>query len=89
MPDEITSGAGLIDMVFSKSKVEARKRWLNNVEKHTFLNYSKAQKTGVNYSDFINRELVLFSQHDNVRSIPHIMDGFKPSQRKVLFACFK
>eukprot|EP00804_Cyclotella_cryptica_P008042 CCRYP_004548-RA/>CCRYP_004548-RA protein AED:0.12 eAED:0.22 QI:0/0.6/0/1/1/1/6/0/1916 len=89
VPEEITSGASLIDMAFSKSKVEARKRWLNNIEKNTFLNYSKAQKNGVNYSEFINRELVLFSQYDNVRSIPHVMDGFKPSQRKVLFACFK
>ena len=26
---------------------------------------------------------------DNQRSIPSVMDGFKPSQRKVLFACFK
>ena len=84
-----TSGAGLIDMAFSKSKVEDRKRWLNRVEKDTFLNYSEAQKNGINYSDFINRELVLFSQYDNIRSIPHIMDGLKPSQRKVLYACFK
>lgn len=89
MPDNISSGADLIDMAFSKSKVEDRKRWLNRVEKDTFLNYSDAQKEGVNYSDFINRELVLFSQYDNIRSIPHIMDGFKPSQRKVLYACFK
>ena len=26
---------------------------------------------------------------DNVRSIPSMVDGFKPSQRKVLFSCFK
>jgi len=43
----------------------------------------------MNCSDFINRELILFSQADNARSIPHLLDGFKPSQRKVLFACFK
>jgi DNA topoisomerase-2 len=89
VPDAITSGSGLIDMAFSKSKVEARKKWLNSVEKNTFLNYSNAQKNGVRYSEFINRELILFSIADNARSIPHIMDGFKPSQRKVLFACFK
>eukprot|EP00579_Thalassiosira_antarctica_P002668 CAMPEP_0201875748 /NCGR_PEP_ID=MMETSP0902-20130614/7629_1 /ASSEMBLY_ACC=CAM_ASM_000551 /TAXON_ID=420261 /ORGANISM="Thalassiosira antarctica, Strain CCMP982" /LENGTH=1508 /DNA_ID=CAMNT_0048402857 /DNA_START=105 /DNA_END=4631 /DNA_ORIENTATION=+ len=87
--DVITSGSGLIDMAFSKSKVEDRKRWLNRVEKDTFLNYREAQGNGVSYSDFINRELVLFSQCDNIRSIPHILDGFKPSQRKVLYACFK
>jgi len=87
--DLITSGAGLIEMAFSKNKVEERKKWLNRVEKDTFLNYREAQKHGVNYSEFINRELVLFSQYDNVRSIPHLLDGFKPSQRKVLYACFK
>lgn len=40
-------------------------------------------------SDFINKELILFSMADNVRSIPSVVDGFKPGQRKVLFACFK
>jgi len=90
VPDNvISSGAGLIDMAFSKSKVEDRKNWLNRIEKDTFLNYREAQDKGVNYSDFINRELILFSQYDNIRSIPHILDGFKPSQRKVLYACFK
>ncbi len=79
----INTGSGLIEMAFSKSKVEDRKRWLNRVEKDTFLNYREAQKNGINYSDFINRELVLFSQYDNIRSIPHLLDGFKPSQRKV------
>jgi DNA topoisomerase-2 len=85
--DKIDTGASLIEMAFSKSKVEARKRWLSRVKKDTFLDYGKCQR--INYSDFINRELVLFSQHDNVRSIPHLFDGFKPSQRKVgeVFDC--
>lgn len=39
--------------------------------------------------DFINKELILFSMADNIRSIPSMVDGFKPGQRKVLFACFK
>jgi DNA topoisomerase II len=26
---------------------------------------------------------------DNIRSIPSIVDGLKPSQRKVIFGCFK
>ena len=85
----IKTGSGLIEMAFSKSKVEDRKRWLARVKKDTFLDMRDAQDNGVNYSAFINRELVLFSQYDNIRSIPHLLDGFKPSQRKVLFACFK
>ena len=87
--DIFSSGAGLIELAFDKTRAEDRKRWLAKVEKGTYLNYSEAQKNGMNCSDFINRELVLFSQADNARSIPHLLDGFKPSQRKVLFACFK
>jgi DNA topoisomerase-2 len=41
------------------------------------------------YADFVHRELVQFSMADNLRSIPSIVDGLKPSQRKVLFACFR
>ena len=40
-------------------------------------------------SDFINKELILFSRADNIRSIPCSVDGFKPGQRKILFSCFK
>jgi DNA topoisomerase II len=89
VPDKTKSGTDLIDMVFSKTRVEDRKDWLNKLEADTYLDYSKAQKKGVKYSDFVNRELILFSRSDNMRSIPHFVDGFKPSQRKVLFACFK
>lgn len=39
--------------------------------------------------DFINKELILFSMADNIRSIPSVADGLKPGQRKVIFACFK
>lgn len=41
------------------------------------------------YKDFLDKELILFSRYDNTRSIPCVIDGFKPSQRKVLFGAFK
>jgi DNA topoisomerase-2 len=41
------------------------------------------------FSDFINKELILFSMADNVRSIPSVADGLKPGQRKVIWGCFK
>jgi len=84
-----STGGDLIEMAFKKNRVEDRKTWLNALQKGTYLNYGNVDKSGVKYSDFINRELILFSQADNQRSIPHIYDGFKPSQRKVLFSCFK
>ncbi|KAK1742431.1 DNA topoisomerase, type II [Skeletonema marinoi] len=87
--DAPTTGSDLIDMAFAKKKVAERKQWLGSIDKDTFLNYSEAQKYGVNYSDFVNKELSLFSNYDNFRSIAHVMDGLKPSQRKILFSCFK
>lgn len=43
----------------------------------------------VRYTDFINKELKLFSRADLQRSIPSMVDGFKPTQRKVLFSAYK
>ena len=56
------------------------------MEPGQFIDYSVDEIT---YTDFINHELILFSHADNERSIPHFMDGFKPSHRKVLYSCFK
>jgi DNA topoisomerase-2 len=41
------------------------------------------------YADFINKELILFSMADNIRSIPSVADGLKPGQRKVMWGCYK
>ena len=82
-----TDGDGdLIDMAFSKKRVEDRKRWLTAYEPGTFLDMTADD---VKYDDFVNKELILFSRADLMRSIPSVVDGFKPSQRKVLFSCFK
>lgn len=87
-----------INLGFSKKKCEERKEWLTNFmeERKRRLEmslpelylYGKDTKT-VSYSDFVNRELVLFSNTDLNRSIPNLMDGFKPGQRKVIFTCLK
>lgn len=85
-----TSGSDLIDLVFKKDRVGDRKEWLNTFKKDTYLDYREVSEVGeLKYSDFINKEYIIFSTYDNERSIPNIMDGFKPSQRKVLFSCFK
>ncbi|CAM9147763.1 unnamed protein product, partial [Laminaria digitata] len=78
--------ADLIDMAFSKKRVEDRKDWLRGFKSGTHADYNVESVT---YESFINKELILFSMEDNKRSIPCLVDGFKPSQRKVLFSCFK
>ncbi|KAF3917390.1 hypothetical protein ABW21_db0204435 [Orbilia brochopaga] len=77
---------GLIDMVFSKKKVEERKEWLRQYRPGVYLDHTSEK---ISYDDFINKELILFSMADNIRSIPSVIDGLKPGQRKVLFGCFK
>lgn len=78
--------AQLIDLAFSKKKADERKEWLRQFKPGTFLDHSTKQIT---YTDFINKELILFSMADNMRSIPSVVDGLKPGQRKVLYTCFK
>ncbi|XP_060519505.1 DNA topoisomerase 2 isoform X2 [Cylas formicarius] len=87
-----------IVLAFSRKHIEQRKEWLTN-----FMTESKQRKElgmpdkylygkhtkFVSFKDFVNLELVLFSNADNVRSIPSMVDGMKPGQRKVLFTCFK
>ena len=76
-----------IELGFSKEETEARKNWLLNFDPfNTYLNQSIGY---VRYKNFIDEELIFFSFYDNIRSIPSMMDGLKPSERKIIFACFK
>lgn len=81
-----------IELAFSKKQIEERKEWLTNFmtdrrnrrENGLMEDYLYTEDTrSVSYADFVNKELVLFSNMDNERSIPSIVDGFKPGQRKV------
>lgn len=76
----------MLDLAFSKKKADARKEWLGSFVPGTFLDHSTRTIT---YSDFINKELILFSMADNLRSIPSVIDGLKPGQRKVIYGCLK
>jgi DNA topoisomerase-2 len=42
-----------------------------------------ANTNAITFEDFVNKELILFSNMDNERSIPSLVDGLKPGQRKV------
>lgn len=75
----------LLELAFSKTSADDRKKWiLQNIKEGTTLDYTKSN---VQVKDLINKELVLFSIEDNIRSIPNLVDGLKPSQRKIIYAC--
>uniref|UniRef100_A0A8B9K2A5 DNA topoisomerase 2 n=1 Tax=Astyanax mexicanus TaxID=7994 RepID=A0A8B9K2A5_ASTMX len=87
-----------ITLAFSRKKIEERKDWLTSFminrrqrrEHNLPEEYLYGKETSsLTYHDFVNKELVLFSNSDNERSIPCLVDGLKPGQRKVLFCCFK
>lgn len=75
-----------IDLAFSNKRANDRKRWLERFEDGTYIDTTDGTLT---YTDFVNKELILYSRADCVRSIPSFVDGLKPGQRKVLYACFK
>ena len=72
-------------LAFAKDKANDRKKWISNYDSSSIID--NKQKS-VTVSEFIHKELVHFSNYDVFRSIPSIIDGLKPSQRKVLFGCF-
>ena len=76
----------LIELAFSKKKADERKEWLRQFKQGTYLDHRLEE---IPYSEFINKELILFSMADNIRSIPSVVDGLKPGQRKVIWGCFK
>jgi len=80
------SSSEMLDMAFAKDRPDDRKKWLGNYDLSDVVN---SADTTVSYSDFINKELKHFSIYDLQRSIGHVCDGLKPSQRKILFGCFK
>jgi DNA topoisomerase-2 len=65
---------------------DKRKVWLSKYDKNVYLDMNQ---TRVSYQDLINKELIHFSIYDNLRSIPSLCDGLKPSQRKILYYLLK
>ena len=78
-------------LAFDKKLADNRKEWLlesSNVDPSK-IEVSYGEITSLSITDFIRKDMVHFSLADLVRSIANVMDGFKPSQRKAMFTCFK
>lgn len=78
-----------IELAFKKDNADMRKKWiLDGIKNASTIEYS-GNNQAITYSDFVNKDLIQFSIADVERSIPSAIDGFKTSQRKVVFACRK
>ena len=79
-----------IDMMFNKKRPDDRKQFLLNYTGiNDPANIIDTSLRNISYEEFINKELVVFSKYDCERSIPNIMDGFKISNRKILYVILK
>jgi DNA topoisomerase-2 len=77
-----------VDMAFNKERADDRKAWLETYDRDRIIEVP-AGGISVSYTRFVNDELIHFSIASNHRGIPHLMDGFKPSLRKILWAARK
>jgi DNA gyrase/topoisomerase IV subunit B len=73
-----------ITLAFEKKRADDRKDWLMKYDKSKIIQNDVKE---VPIYDFIHRELIHFSNDDINRSIPSVIDGLKPSQRKVQYGC--
>ena len=78
-----------IVLAFDKNKTDDRKRWLLESTGVQGLEVPYGEIQSLSVSDFVHKDLVNFSLADIRRSIASVVDGFKPSQRKVMHACFQ
>ncbi|CAI2349655.1 unnamed protein product [Caenorhabditis sp. 36 PRJEB53466] len=70
-----------IRMVFDREKTEERKEWIRAARSTEADNLD----TEMSYKEFVDGELMQFGTADLRRSIPSLVDGLKPSQRKILW----
>jgi len=78
-------------LAFDKKKADARKTWLleSTAKEANQLEVPYGNIKQLDISEFIHKDLVNFSLADLKRSIAHVADGLKPSQRKVMYSCFQ
>lgn len=82
-----------INKVFHKDNTHVRKLWLESFDEAapTITPVSTNERTALfntTLTNFIDTQLIHFSISDCRRSIPHLMDGLKESNRKILYATF-
>lgn len=76
-----TNSEDAIRTFFDPSKSNTRKTILQSIDEESSVNYEKDKTT---FEEFCYNELIHHCAADNIRSIANAIDGFKPSQRKII-----
>ena len=76
-----------IELAFNKQQADDRKEWLKTYSRENIVNVSPGNY--LPYQEFVDKDLIHFSNYNLERSIPNVIDGLKTSQRKILYSAFK
>jgi DNA topoisomerase-2 len=76
-----------IELAFNKSQADDRKDWLKTYSREKIVDVAPGSL--LPYEEFVDRDLIHFSNYNLERSIPNVMDGLKTSQRKILYSALK
>ena len=74
-----------LSMIFDSKFSAYRKKWLTDYTPSEY----EMPTNSMGVTTFINQDLIQYSIDDCKRSLPHLMDGLKESQRKILYATMK
>jgi len=75
---------------FSKTHAHERKDWIGNFSYDPSTSIDKGPEVmTMSLTTFLDKELVKFSIEDCERNLPNWIDGFKTSQRKIIYAVKK
>jgi DNA topoisomerase-2 len=70
-----------MDLAFNKKRADDRKRWLEAYDRSG----SARERRQMFHKQFVDRELIHFSNYDLDVSALRRVDGLKTSQRKILY----
>jgi DNA topoisomerase-2 len=77
---DATSAA--LHLAFNKKLADDRKIWLGNYDPNKAIDHTQ---TLVSFDQFVNEDLIHYSNNSNHRNIPKMISGFKPSGGKILY----
>jgi len=81
-----TEDHNMLNVAMSRASIQERKQWLDGYDMHqtNSIDYGKLSGMQLSIAQFVNGELRPYAIANNLRSLPCVVDGLKPSQRKIL-----
>lgn len=74
------------DLLFNSKNTDKRKEWLEKFDPKVDIELEEESTAKqVSLADYFLKSVIHFSNDDCMRSIPSAIDGFKPTQRKIIW----